>query len=201
MLGWKPVSSEAEKQPVDLPLWLETQQESISPASQAKNTEKLQVPLHSFLYVSLSVFLASPYSISNSCQLVGSAPWSKVDFINSLGIHTVIKYPSALRTQPVGSSSAVCRNCRTEIFNVQLMSGETEFQWEHALQFGQSIIGSDFMLSLKEHIARVIDISTCLSMQSPMLLGPQLCRTNGSSDSHSGLAAVTAVGCGPGSVL
>lgn len=165
----------------------------------SQNTEKLQVRLCSFLIVSLSVLLASPQSVSNSCQLVESAPSSKVDFIKSLGIHTVTNIPQC---------------CTLNLWGLpQLYVGAIElrslmFSWclerqnfcENTLTvWCQSIMSLDFTLPLKEHIARIID--TFLAMPSPILLGSQLCRMIGSSDGHGGLAAVTAVGCGPGSVL
>lgn len=197
MLEWKPACSEAEKQPVDLPLWLETQQENISPASQAKNTEKLQVPLYSFLIVSLSVFLASPQSVSNSCQLV--APSSKVDFIKSLGIHTVANIPQCCTFNLWGLPQLYVGAIELRSLMFSWCLERQNFCENTHTVWCQSIMSLDFTLPLKEHIARVID--TFLAMPFPILLGPQLCRTIGSSNGHGGLAAVRAVGCGPGSVL
>lgn len=51
--------SEAKKQPVDLPLWVVTQQESI--ALLLSNQKGLQISM-SFLCISVSVFLTPSYS-------------------------------------------------------------------------------------------------------------------------------------------
>lgn len=85
MLEWKPASSKRLRSS-SWPLWPETQQESIPPASPNQRDCETPSPSYSVLCLSPSVFLApSTLWMANSCQLAaGSTLWSKVDFVTTV---------------------------------------------------------------------------------------------------------------------